>query len=240
MTLEMRTDQVSSWMNFMLKAAIFDMDGVIVDSITCDYSSWKHFFSLLEIELSIDEYKRFSGMRAIQILKPYLGNIDEEGASTLESIRDGNFLACLESGRVKLVKGLKVFLDDLVESNLRISLATASTRNRAMEILRYFELEDYFEVIVTGDDVRLGKPNPETFLIAAKKLDCLPNETIVFEDTPNGVKAAKSGSMICVGLTTTHRRNEMAQADLIIDSFEDLNVMNLQDFVEFRTEKRAK
>ena len=212
----------------MIKAVILDMDGVVIDSIRCDFLAWKRIFSRFEIELSFGEYKKFSGMKAWEILRQYVKNISEHEANILEGKREKYFSECLKRGGVMIMSGTQSFLNLLVQNGIHISLATAATRNKVADILKHFNIESYFRVIVTGDDVSRGKPDPETFLKVAEILNVRPEECVVIEDAPNGIMAAKNSNMKCIAITTTHAYKELTEADKIIDSFTELTLSTLR------------
>ena len=94
-------------------------------------------------------------------------------------------------------------------------------------VLQLTNLESYFDLFVSGDLVQHSKPAPDIFLYAAKKLDISPEDCVVIEDAASGVKAAKNAGMKCVAITTTHTAELLEEADLVIDSYENLGIETL-------------
>jgi len=211
----------------MIKAVVFDMDGVIVDDIKCDFSCWKRALCRSGVNLSLGEYKRFSGMTAKQIFRKYIEDISDDDTIVLEGEKDKYFVECLKKGGVTMTRGLISFLNLLLDNSIAISLATAASKKKANSILEHFSIDSYFQVIVTGDDVSTGKPDPQIFLKASAILGMSPQECVVVEDAPNGVRAAKKGGMKCIAITTTHKAEELAEADKIINTFAELTFLTL-------------
>jgi len=118
-------------------------------------------------------------------------------------------------------------LQQLQQYNLKIALATSSRREKMKMVLKLTGLFPYFEVIVTGEEVKRSKPAPDIFFKTAKKLGLPANQCLVIEDAVNGVKAAKNAGMKCIAITTTHSAQMLQHADLIINSYEALNFGDL-------------
>ena len=92
-----------------------------------------------------------------------------------------------------------------------------------------FKVADYFDVIVSGDDVKRGKPDPETYLIAVKKLGIRPSQAVVLEDATNGIAAAKAAGCFCIAIKNPYTpKQDLSRADLALDSLADLSLKHLQ------------
>ncbi len=213
----------------MIKAVIFDMDGVVVDSTSYDFAAWKRLFSEFGLELSFATYKSFLGMLGRDIVKKLMNReLTKNEAKTFEDKKEQYFIEAVGKGDLKAIDGLLKFLDELVKANYELALATAGSRMKVAAVLKKLNLEKYFGVIVTADDVIRGKPSPDIFLKAAEGLKYSPAECIVIEDAPNGVAAAKAAGMKCIAITTTHEGDELKSADKIIGSFDELTAEMLQ------------
>ena len=132
-----------------------------------------------------------------------------------------------------MTTGLVDFLKE-AKGNVGLAIATSASQVKVDGILDYLDFRAYFEVIITADQVANGKPDPGIFLKAAASLGVWSAECVVFEDAVNGVKAAKSGGMKCVAITTTHTREELtdAKADMVIDSFSEIHLNDLRNLFE--------
>ena len=198
-----------------LRGAIFDLDGVIVNTVPLHFKAWKKLF---------EEYgKPFT-------MEDYLGKVDGrprlEGAaailtelSSAELVRAGDqkqtyFANYLETEPIAVFQSTLKFLDELVACG--VQLAVASSSKNARRILQKINLLDKFAVDVSGSDLKRGKPDPEIFLLAAGKLGLEPKDCVVFEDAKSGVDAARAGGFFCVGIDRHDNAAALKAADLIV------------------------
>ncbi|MDD3408895.1 MAG: HAD family phosphatase [Candidatus Pacebacteria bacterium] len=209
----------------MIKGVIFDMDGVITDNKEQDFLAWKRVFADFNLDLNMDGYKSFTGMKGEDIVSKYIKlDANEEERASLTFRKEEYFIEEIERTGIELTEGIDKFLKDLKRNGIKMAVGTAAMRFKANAILTKLGVSEFFEIIVCGEDVSKGKPDPETYLKAAKLLNLKEEECVVIEDAPNGIKAAKDGGIKCIGITTTHKKEELGQADKIIDSFNELNV----------------
>jgi len=212
----------------MINAILFDMDGVVANSIPCDFLAWKKIFSEYGRRLTIKTYNEFAGRKSAEIIRMYLeSKISDAGALLLQQKKEKYFVKLMKEKGMKSPVGLKKFLRQLVLAKYKIALATAADRYKAREVLKHLGVAKYFRVRVTAEDVSRGKPDPEIFLAAARKLRCAPGECVVIEDSPLGIQAAKKGGMIAIGILTSHSRKQLrsAGADKIIKTFKEINLI---------------
>jgi len=126
------------------------------------------------------------------------------------------------------VKGLVNFLDLLEENNIPKAIGTSAPRANVDFSLGFTQLEKYFSVILDDTFVTEGKPNPEIYIKAAKALGLLNSQCIVIEDSLSGVMAGKRAGSKVIGITTTHTAEELHEADLVINDFDELTLQNLK------------
>ncbi|MBN2329777.1 MAG: HAD family phosphatase [Candidatus Omnitrophica bacterium] len=205
-----------------MKAAIFDMDGVLVDS------------EPIHQRTELDALAAFGLQLETRDLKPYAGTTRESFQNGIalqynfhpdwESLfhhKDQRFYEMMEE--VQSMPGVLNFIRDLQKSNIKLALAT-SGQKRSMEfVLNKFSLNESFSALVCANDVTHGKPHPEAFLIAADRLNIPPCDCVVFEDSVNGVKAAKAAGMYAIGIAATFPKEALHEADRIIESFHQIN-----------------
>ncbi len=211
----------------MINAIIFDMDDVIVSSKDFDYPAWKKVFRDGGKELSIETYKSFLGMKSTEIVKKFIPSVKKSDLQKTADKKEFYYLELMGKKGARSTPGFSEFLDE-IRGEYKTAIATAGNTAKVGAVLRELGLTTYFMAIVTSDEIRKGKPDPEAFLKAARKLHVRPEQCVVIEDSPLGVKAAKAGGMKCIAITTTHKRSELKEADVIVDSFHEVSPETLQ------------
>ncbi len=187
----------------MIKACIFDLDGVIVDTAKYHFIAWKVLAQELGIAFTSLDNERLKGVSRMQSLEILL----ELGGKKL-TVKEKNSMAekknTLYVSFIRkmtpddILPGISEFLRELRKKGIKTAIGSAS-KNTPL-ILDQIQLSDQFDVIVDGNSVAEAKPNPEVFLEAAKRLDVLPEHCIVFEDAVAGIEAARNAGMVCLGI----------------------------------------
>ncbi len=207
-----------------MKAVIFDLDGVIVDTAKYHYLAWSNLAKELGFTFTLEDNERLKGVSRVRSLEILLeiGNItlSEEEFIKYASKKNEEYLILIEQLTPNdILPGVQKFITKLKENNFLISLGSAS--KNAVFILDHLALTSSFDVIVDGTNVSKAKPDPEVFLTAAKLLKVQPQECVVFEDAVAGVEAGKNASMRVIGVGDADVLNS---ADLVITTFEDLSI----------------
>ena len=219
-------------MNIVLRGAVFDFDGVIVDSHPAHKRAWKKFLASVGRETSEEELQFvLDGRKRDDILRHFLGEMDHE--TMVEYGRRKERLFRQEATNVQTVHGLVTFLESLEDGKLALGIASSGSRRRVELLLGRLGLEKHFQVVVTGDEVARGKPDPALFFKAAEGLQMLPSELMVFEDALSGVMAAKAAGMACVGIAEPDRASILlnAGADYVAPDFQSLSYLRLQEIL---------
>ncbi len=186
-----------------MKGFIFDLDGVIVDTAKYHYLAWKKLANELGFEFTEEQNELFKGVsrkRCLEILLE-IGGVDasHEQFERWMAEKNKDYLAYIEKmDATEILSDVPKVLKYLEGRKIPIALGSAS--KNAMPILEKVNLLPYFDVLVDGNDVTKAKPDPEVFLIAAKKLDVKPENCIVFEDAVAGIQAANNAGMISIGI----------------------------------------
>ena len=217
----------------MLRAAIFDMDGVIVDSHPTHKKTWRKFLKLLGKEIGEEDLNFImDGRKREEILRHFLGELSDEQVRLLGHQKEQLFRE--EAADIKVIEGLCGFLQQLSEAEIKLGVASSGSESRVNHVLDSFHLRHYFEAIVTGNQVTIGKPDPTIFRVACNRLRVRPIETLVFEDSVSGVRAAKAAGMRCVGVATNGVIPILlaAGADQIIPDFSCISLDLIQDLFE--------
>ncbi len=208
----------------MIEGIVFDMDGVLIDSHPVHRVAWGKFLATLGKTVS-DEGLGFilAGRRREEILRHFLGDLPESKIAEYGRQKDSFFEENFQD--VKLIPGVRKFLESLETAGLKCAIATSASSARTFGTLRRLELAGKFSTIVTGDDVEVGKPDPAVYALVSRRMDLSADKLLVFEDAPCGVQAAKSAGMRCIGVSTNGRAEMLLQfgAEFVVPDFLDLS-----------------
>ncbi len=178
------------------KAVIFDMDGVIFDTERVYLEIWQSVFEKYGYKMTKELYITVMGTGRKNVIKTFLENFgDDLPIEKMYEEKDNQLFYIIENQGIPLKEGVKELFSMLKEKNYKIALATSAKRERVEKQIKDKWLKESFDAIVCGDDVEKGKPSPDIFLKAAKKIDVEPENCFVVEDSPAGIKAAFSGGM---------------------------------------------
>jgi len=207
-----------------LKACVFDLDGVIVDTAKYHFQAWRRLAQTLGFDFTETLNEQLKGVSRIDSLNLILDWAGLEKTNTeklqLCDLKNEYYLELIEHlDSSETLPGVEDMLRQLQSSGIKIGLGSAS--KNAVKILDCLNLRPYFQTIVDGTKVKKGKPDPETFIIACENLSVTPNQTIVFEDAPKGVDAANAGQMVSVGIGSA---DVLGHADLVIDGFAEIGI----------------
>ena len=203
-----------------MRAALWDLDGVLVDSAPFHLQAWRELMASLGRELSEADFRRTFGMRNDAVLRDLLGEMSPAEVELLAARKEELFRRAAR-GNIVALPGALALLRLLRKRGFRLALVSSAPPANIELVLRSLGVEADFDVIVGGEDVTRGKPNPEGFLLAAERLGVKPAECVVIEDAQAGVEAAKRGGMRCVGVCHDRPRETLAKADLIVEGLED-------------------
>lgn len=209
----------------MTAVAIFDMDGVLIDSGAHHRHAWRALLAELGTEPADPEHWRLTIGRPSEEAIPLLLGRRLSGAEARRLARRKRDLyqERAQAG-MEPVAGVPEFLESLARQGVPRAVGTSASRWDAERLLDDLGLLRHFEVVVTADDVMRGKPDPEVWTQAARRLRVAPATCVVFEDALVGVQAARSANMRAVGVTTAHTDAELlaAGADLTVPDFQGL------------------
>ncbi|TGK49745.1 HAD family hydrolase [Leptospira bouyouniensis] len=208
---------------------IFDMDGVILDSEKIYLDMNQKWFHELGINLPIHIHQNYVGISA-KIFWNFLKSefkLKDDIEYYIELEKELKFKT-LSSLDLKPTEYLIDFLDFLKMKHCKIALASSSLRKNINLILSKLKISEYFDFIISGEDVVLGKPNPDIFLKVSEYFECNVDHCVVIEDSTNGIKAAKAANMFCIAYYNPNSGNQdLTQADLIINNFRDKKIFEL-------------
>lgn len=211
----------------LIKACIFDLDGVIVDTAHYHFLAWKRLADELGITFTPQDNERLKGvsrMASMDILLEVGGvTLSDHDKERLANKKNTWFVDYVERMvPEEIFPGVKQLIETLKTNGIKIGLASSS--KNAMTVLQRLYVEPLFDVVVDGTMVKNSKPDPEIFLLAASRLGVAPADCVVFEDAEAGVEAALAAGMKCVGIGS---REQLGKADRVIRTTSDFQTADL-------------
>jgi beta-phosphoglucomutase len=215
-------------------AVIFDMDGVLVDSYQAHFESWQRTYGEIGIEYSESAFAADFGRRSFDILRRTLGDeLTDDRANELDGRKEAIYRDILREA-FPAMDGAAELLESLAADGFRLAIGSSGPPENVALVLEQLPGAEHFAATVTGADVTRGKPDPQVFLIAAERLGVPPAACAVVEDALHGITAAKRAGMVAIALTGTLERDELGEADAVVDSLRQLSAERIRALVESR------
>ncbi len=218
------------------KGFIFDLDGVIVDTAKYHFLAWKKLANSIGVDFSEEQNEHLKGISRVRSLEKILewGNktLSEDKFMELMARKNNDYLSYIDKmDETEILPDVTKILEYLKQQNQPIALGSASKNARA--ILKRVKLIEQFGAIVDGNDVTKAKPNPEVFLNAANALQINAEDSVVFEDSVAGIKAANIANMISIGIG---EESILKEADFVFKDFTKISIEFLDKLIN--VEKR--
>jgi len=219
----------------LLRGVVFDMDGVIIDSHPLHKRAWRDFLMYIGKNVSDSELNFiFEGRRREEILVHFLGELSSSQIEEYGKKKDEFFRQA--SNDLKPVDGAIEFVKTLTDAELCLGLATSASRQRALWTIQQLDIADCFEVVVTGDDVIRGKPDPALYRLAAEQLAVPPCFLIAIEDSVSGIISANAAGLYCIGVSAGNANLLIqAGADLVVPNLMNLSIQDLEERLKAST-----
>lgn len=206
----------------MLKAVIFDMDGVIINSEPLHHAAYHKMFSDVGAQVSSALYESFTGQSTLNVCKQVKDHFNlDETPETLVAIKRKHYEYIFENDKeFDLIEGVLDLIKNYHANGLTLVLASSASMPSIERIFKRFDLNKYFKAKLSGADLKASKPHPEIFIKAAEASGFTPSECMVIEDSTNGISAANGANIFCVGYDSEHSKNQdYSNANLKIEDF---------------------
>lgn len=215
-----------------LRAAVFDMDGTLVDNMHVHRDAWRLFLERKGLSFDEQAYHRNNTGTISEIIPRFFPMATDPAEAYRLGMEKEAVYREMYRGHVLPLPGLVAFLDILRKSEVRIALATAAYRGNIDFTLDELAIRNRFDTLVGSEDVQRGKPHPDVYLRAAERLGIEPQYCLAFEDSHSGIQAALAAGMRVVGLATSHPRGELQAYPLhaVLDDYrmeDPLELLNI-------------
>lgn len=208
-----------------IRAVVFDMDGVLIDSHPAHRAAWKSFLQAMGQDVSEAELAFIlDGRTRSDILRHYFGDLPDEQLQEYGRRKDEIFRGI--EHRIEPVRGVLDFVEDLKQRGIVMAVATSASEIRTFSTIERLGLGGCFEAVITASDVSAGKPNPMVYRLACERMGLPACEALAFDDATAGIEAARTAGMRCIGVASNGVRLKLieAGAERVIADFGGLGI----------------
>jgi beta-phosphoglucomutase len=210
-------------------AVIFDVDGVLIDSYQAHFESWLRMFAEHDVSFTEAEFRKTFGRTSRDIIAALYGpDLTDAEISMWDDRKEALYRDIIRE-KFPVIDGAVELLDALYAAGFLLGVGSSGPPENIWLTLECLERAELFDAVVTRVDVTRGKPDPQVFQIAGKRLGAVPEQCVVVEDAPAGIEAANRAGMASVALTGTATRTELAHARLVVDSLRGLTPERLRN-----------
>jgi len=203
------------------------MDGVLADTGPIHFESWVKMAREIGAEFTKDFFERTFGQQSIPITRELVGsNVDQQQVEKWANLKEQYYREMVKD-KLEPLPGVINIIKNLKAKKLKIAVGSSGPSANVELLLTSLKIKHLFDVIVTAEDIEQSKPAPDVFLYAAKKINVKPEHCLVIEDAPVGIIAAKRAGMKVIALTTTHHKDDLPEANLIIKDLSCIDVNNI-------------
>ncbi|QNK77632.1 HAD family hydrolase [Winogradskyella undariae] len=216
----------------MLKAVLFDMDGVIVDTEPLHRKAYFQMFDEVNIDVTDKLFESFTGQSTINICKYIVDQFNlTETPEYLVSLKRKHYKYLFDNGELDLIEGVLERIKDFHANGVTLVVASSASMPGIELIFNRFDLNPYFTAKFSGADLKESKPHPEIFLKAAESTGFDKSECMVIEDSTNGIKAANAAGIFCVGYKSLNSKNQNYKiANYVISDFSEIAFSKSNEF----------
>ena len=208
------------------QAALFDVDGVIVNTVPLHFEAWKRMFSEYGKDFTFEDYReKVDGIPRLDGARAVLTALSAEELEKAASKKQGYYLELADKDEIEVYAPTVDLINELRKNDIKI--AAASSSRNCKYILEKAKVSCLFDTIISGNDFKKGKPDPEIFLLAASSVGASPDTAVVFEDAKLGILAAKNAGMRCVGIARENNYDLLAKADIVVGGLNEIDYAKL-------------
>lgn len=212
----------------MAEAVIFDLDGIIVNTVPIHFAAWKKMFNEYGRDFSFEDYKnKVDGIPRMDGVRAVLDDLSEEELKAAADKKQDYFRRELDSGKIPIYDSTIKLIKKLKEE--KIPAAAISSSKNCTYILKKIGIYGLMDTVVDGSRQLKGKPDPEIFLTAASELEIPPQKCLVFEDALLGVQSARRAGMRCVGVDRYGHPERLEEADIIVRDISGINLARIKE-----------
>lgn len=215
--------------------AIFDMDGVLVDSAEAHYQAWRMLGEELGVPFERKFFQETFGMTNFAIIPRWLGPRAAQVDIAALSAHKEELYRQVARSVLKPLDGVQQLLDSLAKAGFRMAIGSSGPRANVEMVIEILHIADKISAMSTLEEVKRGKPDPEVFLVAASKLGLPPSRCVVVEDAPQGVQAGLAAGAKVLAVTSTRCAEELRHAHLIVNSLREVDALTLQALIDSST-----
>ena len=206
---------------FKTKAVIFDLDGTLIDNNSYHRQTWEKYLEKIGKRISEEEFNaHLNGRTNLDAVRYIFGKEISEEKATQYTLEKEALYREIYQPFIKPVSGLMAFLEILKNKNIPMAIATSGIQPNIDFMFENILIKKYFTAVVNSSHIKKGKPDPEIYLKVASLLNVQPKNCLVFEDAVVGIKSAKAAGMKVIAVATTQPKEELSEADMIVDDYE--------------------
>lgn len=212
------------------KAFLFDLNGTMINDMPYHVSAWHRILTALGADITMDRMKQECyGKNHDVIERIFPGRFANDEKTKMSFEKERRYRQDFKP-HLKLIDGLDRFLKEAHQAGIKLGIGSAAISFNIDFVLDGLGIRKYFDAIVSADDVAYSKPNPETWLKCAGKLNLSPSECLVFEDSPKGAESALNAGIRCIIITNLHNKEEFGAYKNVIGFIDDYTSIGINDF----------
>jgi len=221
-----------------MRAVVWDLDGVIVDSGDAHNASWAAMASHFGVPYDPSDFKSIFGRHNTDIISSLWRITDPDQIERMAQLKEQQFREAARN--LRPLPGVVDLVRALAEAGWKQGIGSSAPLENVRLLLEVSGLSDYMQTIASGEDVTRGKPDPQVFLVAFERLGVSPIDGVVIEDAPAGVQAAKAAGAAALAVTNTQTEQALSEAgaDLVVETLEGLEIGTLEDLVRRNQARR--